>query len=85
VRVVLSGANERVAAKLRKAGIVDLVGSQNTFKMFDEALVAVTQNTSESDATLVEQQMAVSEPLQAMLDVSREYFLPSAERRSKGE
>ncbi len=32
VRVMLSGANERVQGKLEKAGIIDLVGADNCFK-----------------------------------------------------
>ncbi len=44
VKVLLSGANERVAAKLQKAGIVELVGEQNNFKDLDEALAAVQSN-----------------------------------------
>jgi len=40
VRVILSGANERVQAKLEKAGVIDLVGSGNSFREFGEALAA---------------------------------------------
>jgi len=43
VRVMLSGANERVFAKLEKTGIIGLVGQHNCFQAFDEALVAVVQ------------------------------------------
>lgn len=38
VRVLLSGPNPRVAAKLAKAGIVQLVGQHNVFANFGEAL-----------------------------------------------
>lgn len=41
VSVLLSGANERVAGKLIRAGIVDQVGRDNHFETFDEALAAV--------------------------------------------
>lgn len=41
VNILLSGANERVAAKLKKAGIVALVGEENNFKDIDTALAAV--------------------------------------------
>lgn len=34
VNVILSGANPRVARKLRKSGIIDLIGKQNYFKNF---------------------------------------------------
>jgi SulP family sulfate permease len=37
VRVVLSGANELVTGKLKRAGIIELVGEENNFKLFDDA------------------------------------------------
>ena len=37
---MLSGANERVQKKLKKAGIIDLVGLDNYFKEFSLALKA---------------------------------------------
>jgi SulP family sulfate permease len=40
VRVILSGANERVQAKLEKAGVIHLVGTNNNFREFGEALAA---------------------------------------------
>jgi SulP family sulfate permease len=40
VRVILSGANERVQGKLEKAGIIDLIGAGNSFSQFGEALMA---------------------------------------------
>jgi SulP family sulfate permease len=40
VRVILSGANERVQAKLEKAGVINLVGAGNSFREFGEALAA---------------------------------------------
>ena len=40
VRVMLAGANERVAIKLRNAGILDLVGDENCFEDFGQALAA---------------------------------------------
>jgi SulP family sulfate permease len=40
VRVILSGANERVQAKLERAGVIDLVGKGNSFREFGEALAA---------------------------------------------
>jgi sulfate permease, SulP family len=38
VRVMLTGANERVLNKLKKAGVIDLVGRDNSFQDFREAL-----------------------------------------------
>jgi SulP family sulfate permease len=40
VRVILTGANERVQTKLEKAGVIDLVGPDNSFREFGEALAA---------------------------------------------
>lgn len=38
VRVMLTGANERVAGKLRRAGIVELIGEQNLCENLEQAL-----------------------------------------------
>lgn len=43
VIVMLSGANERVAAKLQRAGIIDLIGRDNNFGTFDHAYATATQ------------------------------------------
>lgn len=51
VKVLLAGANERVAAKLEKAGVVELVGKENNFKEFDLALAAVQDSLRESGGT----------------------------------
>lgn len=40
VRVALSGANERVRGKLERAGIVDMVGRENIFAEFRDALAS---------------------------------------------
>lgn len=40
IRVILIGANARVAAKLQKAGIIDLLGTENVFSTFPEVLEA---------------------------------------------
>lgn len=41
IRVILSGANPRVERKLRKAGIVQLIGEHNFYQEFAQALAAV--------------------------------------------
>ena len=38
VRVMLAGANNRVLGKLRKAGVIALVGEENNFVEFSKAL-----------------------------------------------
>jgi SulP family sulfate permease len=40
VKVMLAGANERVAGKLERAGIIDLVGPANVFPELGQALAA---------------------------------------------
>ncbi len=40
VRVILSGANPRVSAKLQRAGIIDRVGAGNYFDQFAEAVAS---------------------------------------------
>lgn len=40
VRVIITGANPKVEAKLRKAGILKLLGAGNLFKEFSQALAA---------------------------------------------
>lgn len=47
VKVMLSGANERVHAKLVKAGILDLIGKEANFKEFRTALVTTQNELSE--------------------------------------
>jgi len=41
VRVMLTGANERVLGKLDKAGVLDLVGRENVFERLPPALAAL--------------------------------------------
>ncbi len=38
VTVLISGANPRVTQKLSRAGIIHLVGEENVYKEFDDAL-----------------------------------------------
>lgn len=40
IRVMLSGANERVSAKLMKAGIIKLIGQENNYKDFRMAVAS---------------------------------------------
>ena len=51
VRVMLSGANPRVHAKLDKAGIIDLVGQDNFFLQFSDA-IAFCNDLTKSDPKL---------------------------------
>jgi SulP family sulfate permease len=40
VRVMLAGANARVQGKLERASIIDLIGAENSFRTFGDALAA---------------------------------------------
>jgi SulP family sulfate permease len=85
VIVMLSGANDRVRAKLARAGIIDLVGRENHFGTFEEALAAAQKNAPVTGETLPAGQLAVSDHAGTMLETSRDYFLRSTEQRSRGE
>ncbi|MCE9688091.1 sulfate permease [Shewanella sp. AS16] len=65
VRVMLSGANERVTVKLRRAGILELIGHEHNFKVFDAALVAAQAGVGEMSEAAPAQQMAISDPIRA--------------------
>jgi SulP family sulfate permease len=41
VRVILTGANKRVAGKLERAGIIELIGAGNSFGKFEDAVGAL--------------------------------------------
>lgn len=69
VNVMLSGANERVAAKLLKAGIIDLIGKDNNFKLFEDALASVKEGACQSNTPMPAQQLAVSEPTKNKRDI----------------
>jgi SulP family sulfate permease len=43
VRVMFTGANERVTGKLRRAGILDLIGEQNNCENLEEALARLNE------------------------------------------
>lgn len=59
VRVMLSGANERVQGKLEKAGIVDLIGSENSFHEFADALAACRDLAGQDDGMAQQREMLV--------------------------
>lgn len=47
VRVMLTGANERVAGKLRRAGIVDLIGADNFCENLEQALARLNSASAQ--------------------------------------
>jgi SulP family sulfate permease len=85
VNVMLSGANNKVRAKLQKAGIIDLISEKNNFDSFEGALNFLSENLPVAKGVEAIQQVALSDPVQKMLNTSREYFLSPSAQRSKGE
>lgn len=53
VRVILSGANAEVEAKLRKAGVIQLIGETNFYKEFSQALADCCLRASYERADLI--------------------------------
>ena len=75
INVLLSGANATVSAKLLKAGIIRLIGAENHFQQFEQALAAMTANKSEALSGVQSagfQPMSLSEPTGQTLDTSRD-------------
>lgn len=62
VRVMLTGANPRVAAKLRRAQILELIGEDNSFTDFREALAAVVHQTCGPSSAAVQSPNAPAAP-----------------------
>ena len=58
VRVMLVGANARVQAKLERAGVVDLIGAENSFARLDDAL-AVCRELAEHDPRMAHERRAL--------------------------
>ncbi len=69
---MLTGANDRVQAVLEKAGIVNLVGSENCFRELSDAL-AVCRQLAEHDSRMAKGK-SLSETAKGVLEVSRQYF-----------
>ncbi len=82
VRVVLSGANPRVAAKLERAGIVDLIGRECFFAEFREALAYAGRAAEAMPHPPKERPAVVSKEAEAFLDLSAKYF---SRERSRGD
>lgn len=80
VRVMLSGANDRVRAKLERAGIVDLVGADNEFREFGQALAACRELATHDPKMARARPVVLSQAAESMLDTTRQYFAESAGR-----
>ena len=77
VRVMLVGANARVQVKLERAGVVDLIGAENSFARLDDAL-AVCRELAEHDPRMAhERQALLNETVEAV-----EATAPQDDRRA---
>jgi len=85
VRVMLTGANERVRGKLRRAGILDLIGDQNHFEHLSEALLVCQKLAADDPRMGHARKMVMSEAAAAMLNTSREYLRGAGGRRSRDD
>ncbi|MCX4186725.1 SulP family inorganic anion transporter [Methylophaga sp. OBS4] len=85
VKVMISGANERVAAKLIKAGIVELIGQHNNFKDFSLALSACRQLAVEDPALAEAESMIFSDIANTVLATSRDYFMRDDKQRKSDD
>lgn len=61
VRVMLTGANPRVHAKLLRAGIIDLVGADNEFREFTQAIARCRELVAADPAMAGEKAVLLSE------------------------
>jgi SulP family sulfate permease len=72
VRVMLSGANPRVAAKLDRTGIIQLVGRENFFQQFSDA-IAVCEGLAKTDPQMIRgRTMILSESAETPSSAARE-------------
>jgi SulP family sulfate permease len=85
VRVMLTGANSRVEAKLEKARIIELVGRANMFSSLSGAL-AVCRQLAETDPAMSKgRKIVLSQSAEEMLRTSREYFAPNMVHPTEGD
>jgi SulP family sulfate permease len=85
VRVILAGANQRVTAKLERAGITDLVGRANVLASLTEAL-AVCRQMAETDPAMSKgRKIVISENAEAVMRTSRDYFAPNMVQPTEGD
>jgi SulP family sulfate permease len=74
VRVMLVGANDRVRPMLEKAGILGLIGEDNSFQALGQAL-ALCETLAEQDPRMAKAKpVMLSEGAEAVLRTSRDYF-----------
>jgi SulP family sulfate permease len=85
VRVILAGANQRVTAKLERAGITDLVGRANVLASLTEALAVCRQMAETNPAMSKGRKIVISENAEAVMRTSRDYFAPNMVQPTEGD
>lgn len=75
VRVMLTGANPRVAAKLERAGIVELAGRDNVFTEFADAIVACQRLAGQEPAMAHARPVVIEDTAPATAGVSRDQLV----------
>ena len=80
VRVMLTGANDRVLEKLQRARIVELVGPENCFKELGDALLLCQELIKQDPKMAHAQTMVLSEAAESFIKTSHDYFKRTAER-----
>jgi sulfate permease, SulP family len=83
VRVMLTGANERVHGKLEKAGILELVGRENVFKEFGEALAFCRDLVGRDPHLAKAEGVLLSQAAEAVLEMSRRHLDPTVDPEKK--
>ncbi|UXY15940.1 SulP family inorganic anion transporter [Chitiniphilus purpureus] len=66
VRVMLSGANDRVQGKLERAGIIERIGASHNFKTFDAALARCNALLRQDPAPATESPVVLSNGMAVM-------------------
>ena len=85
VRVMLTGANERVRGKLQRAGIIELIGEDNHFANLTDAL-RMCQMLATNDPRMAHaRKMVLNEAAEAVLNTSRDYLRGMAGRGGRDE
>jgi SulP family sulfate permease len=85
VRVMLTGANSRVEAKLEKARIIELVGRANMFSSLAGALAACRQLAETDPEMSKSRKFVISQSAEEMLRTSRDYFGPNMVHPAEGD
>lgn len=86
VTVMLSGANRRVNRKLKKAGIIDLIGYENNFEIFADAYCsALSQSQTDSKAESQPSPDHTSAVLATVLAQSKEHILNTDNKQDEEE